>query len=106
MADKEKGGLEKLVAKVFSLVEKVCSPVTQYAPKICKDAYQSFKEVTLEYACRSLDNVAGGIDKYVFTPVGNYATKHPVMFSLGCGVVGFGLYASWAIGLMQPALYF
>jgi len=103
--DKKQGGLEKLISKAFGLVEKVCSPVTQYAPKIFKDAYQSFKSITLEYACRSLDTVAATIDNYVLTPTVNYVAKHPVAFSLGCGVLGFGLYAGWAIGAMQPALY-
>ena len=105
MAKEKQGGLEKLVNKVFGLVEKVCSPVTKYAPKVCKDAYQSFKSITLEYACRSLDTVAAGIDNYVFTPIGNYAVKHPVAFSLGVGVLGFGLYVGWVIGAFQPALY-
>ena len=105
MADKKQGGLESLVNKVFSVVEKVCSPITQYAPKVCKDAYQSFKSITLEYACRSLDTVAGGIDNYIFTPIGNVATKYPIAFSLACGVGAFGLYTGWAIGAMQPVLY-
>ena len=105
MADKEKGALEKLVSKAFEVVEKVCSPVTQYAPKVCKDAYQSFKDITLEYACRSLDTVAATIDNYVMTPTLNFATKHPVAFSLGCGVAAFGLYTGWAVGAFQPALY-